>query len=150
MPTSVVETAGQSATDAIALVAELGGVVSLGIVAAMLLAGASLAIAVTSAFVERRRPFALLRLSGMPVSRLRAVLLLEAAAPLVAVAAMSAVLGMIVAQVLLRALPTTTVPPPDPGVVALLAVALAGALAVVLAAMPLVDRVTSTEATRFE
>jgi hypothetical protein len=150
LPTSVVRTVGEAATDAASLVVELGRVVSLGVVVAMLLAGASLAIAVISGLVERRTPFALLRLAGLPLARLRAVLVLEAAAPLVAVATLSALLGMLVTQLLLRALPTREIPLPDLGVAALLAVATAGAIAVVLAAMPLVGRITGAEANRFE
>ena len=150
LPTSVVRTVSEAATDAAALVTELGRVVSLGVLVAMLLAGASLAIAVISGLVERRTPFALLRLAGMPLARLRAVLVVEAAAPLVAVAALSAVLGMLVAQLLLRSVGTLDVPPPDLSVAALLAVATAGAIAVVLAAMPLVGRITGAEANRFE
>ena len=93
LPTSVVRTVSEAAADVPRSSSELGRVVSLGVIVAMLLAGASLAIAVISGLVERRTPFALLRLAGMPLDRLRAVLVLEAAAPLVAVAALSAVLG---------------------------------------------------------
>jgi predicted lysophospholipase L1 biosynthesis ABC-type transport system permease subunit len=150
LPTSVVRTVGEAATDSASLVIELGRVVTLGVFVAMLLAGASLAIAVISGLVERRTPFALLRLAGLPLARLRAVLVLEAAAPLVAVATLSAVLGMFVTQLLLRALPTREIPLPDLGVAVLLAVATAGAIAVVLAAMPLVGRITGAEANRFE
>jgi len=150
LPTSVARTVGEAATDAAALVTELGRVVSLGVIVAMLLAGASLAIAVISGLVERRTPFALLRLAGMPIARLRAILVLEAAAPLVAVATLSAVLGMLVAQLVIRAVPAREAPLPDLGVAGLLAVATAGAIAVVLAAMPLVGRITGAEANRFE
>jgi hypothetical protein len=150
LPTSVARTVGEAATDGAALVTELGRVVSLGVIVAMLLAGASLAIAVISGLVERRTPFALLRLAGMPITRLRAILVLEAAAPLVAVAALSAVLGMLVAQLVIRAIPAREAPLPDVGVAGLLAVATAGAIAVVLAAMPLVGRITGAEANRFE
>ena len=150
LPTSVVSTVGEKAADAASLTVELGRVVTLGVFVAMILAGASLAIAVISGLVERRTPFALLRLAGMPLARLRAVLVLEAAAPLVAVAALSAVLGMLVAQLVLRAIPSREIPLPDLGVAVLLAVATIGAIAVVLAAMPLVGRITGAEANRFE
>ncbi len=154
MPTSVVSTVGEEATDSAAAVAELGRVVSLGVIVAMLIAGATLAISVITGLLERRTPFALLRLTGMPVRRLQAVLLLEAAAPLGAVALLSAVLGTGVAQLLLRTLlasrPEVAVPGPDLGLVALLTVATAGALGVVAAALPLVPRITDTEATRFQ
>lgn len=150
LPTSVVHTVSEAATDADTPLTELGRVVSIGVLGAMVLAGASLTIAAGTGLVERRRPFALLRLAGMPLARLRAVLLLEAAAPLVTIAALSALLGTAVAQALLRALPTRGVPPPDLGVVLLLAVGTAGALGVVLVAMPLADRLTRPESARFE
>lgn len=150
LPTSEVQTLAEGAADADTWMIELGRVVSIGVLGAMMLAGATLAIAAGTGLVERRRPFALLRLAGMPLARLRAVLLLEAAAPLVTVAALSALLGMAVAQALMHALPNRGVPPPDPGVVVLLAVGTAGALGVVLVAMPLADRLTRPESARFE
>ncbi|MHB8959314.1 MAG: FtsX-like permease family protein [Candidatus Limnocylindrales bacterium] len=154
MPTSVVATVGEEVTDAGASVTELGRVVSLGVIVAMLIAGATLAIAVITGLLERRTPFALLRLTGMSVRRLEAVLLLEAAAPLGAVALLSAVLGTGVAQLLIRILvagrPGIVVPGPDLGLVALLTAASAGALGVVAAALTLVPRITDTDATRFQ
>ncbi len=71
LPGSVVWTASQVATDAAKWFVELGRVVTLGVFGAMLLAGATLAIAVITGLVERRRPFALLRLAGMPLRRLK-------------------------------------------------------------------------------
>jgi hypothetical protein len=149
LPGSVVWTASQVATDAAKWFVELGRVVTLGVIGAMLLAGATLAIAVITGLVERRRPFALLRLAGMPLRRLKAVLLLEAAAPLIAVAALSALLGVGVAQLLFRSFSAGFVTP-DPSIVGLLTIAVAGALGVVALAMPLVDSLTGTQATRFE
>jgi hypothetical protein len=83
----MVSTRVEQSADASAPLNELARVVSLGILGAMLLAGASLAIAVATGLVERRVPFALLRLAGTPLARLRLVLFLEAAAPLLAVSA---------------------------------------------------------------
>jgi hypothetical protein len=150
MPTAVVATLEEESADASGPMLELARVVSLGVFGAMLLAGASLAIAVATGLVERRVPFALLRLAGMPLARLRLVLFLEAAAPLVAVSAVSAFLGTIVVQVLLRAQSKVAVPPPDLMGMALLGLAVVGALAVVASALPLVGPVTSTSETRFE
>ena len=149
LPGSVVWTASQVATDAAKSFVELGRVVTLGVIGAMLIAGATLAIAVITGLVERRRPFALLRLAGMPLRRLKAVLLLEAAAPLIAVAALSALLGVGVTQLLFRSFSAGFVTP-DPSIVGLLTIAVAGALGVVALAMPLVDSLTGTQATRFE
>ena len=150
LPGSVAWTASQAATDSAKWFVELGRVVTLGVFGAMLLAGATLAIAVITGLVERRRPFALLRLAGMPLRRLKAVLLLEAAAPLVAVAALSALLGIGVAQLLFRSVSPGFVALPDLSIVGLLSLAIAGALGVVALAMPLVDSLTGTQATRFE
>jgi hypothetical protein len=150
MPTSIVATIDEEAAAASASWVELGRVVSLGVLGAMLIAGASLAVAVVTGLLERRIPFALLRLAGMPLARLRLVLLLEAAAPLVAVSAVSALLGTLVIQLLLRSQSRISISPPDLGVVALLVVAIVGALAVVAAALPLVGPITDTQETRFE
>jgi hypothetical protein len=74
MPTAVVATLDEVAADAAAPMLELARVVSLGVIGAMLLAGASLAVAVGTGRIERRVPFPLLRLAGMPLTRLRLVL----------------------------------------------------------------------------
>ena len=150
MPTSIVATMDEESAAASASWVELGRVVSLGVFGAMLLAGASLAVAVVSGLLERRMPFGLLRLAGMPLTRLRVVLLLEAAAPLVAVSAVSALLGTLVIQLLLRTQSRISIPPPDIGVVALLVASVVGALAVVAATLPLVGPITDTQETRFE
>jgi hypothetical protein len=66
------------------------------------------------------------------------------------VASLSAVLGMVIAQVVIQAVPSREAPLPDLGVARLLAVATLGPIAVVLAAMPMVGRITGAEASRFE
>ncbi len=65
----------------------------------------------------------------MPVSRLRALVLLQAGAPLLAVATLSAVLGIVVAQVILRLATVDAVPWPDPSLGLTLGFSLLGALA---------------------
>lgn len=129
---------------------EFGRVVGLGLLGSLVLAGCSLAVAVTTGILERRRQFALLRSSGMPVSRLRALVLLQAGAPLVAVALFSAVLGIGVAQVILRLADASKVTWPDAGLGVALAVSLAGALAVVVMMLPPLERLTRPDAVRNE
>ena len=75
------------------------------------------------------------QISNIALARLRLVLFLEAAAPLVAVSAVSAFLGTIVVQVLLRAQSKVAVPPPDLMGMALLGLAVVGALGVVASAL---------------
>ena len=47
----------------------------------LIVAGCSLAVAVGGGLVDRKRPFTLLRVSGVPVSALSRVVLMEAALP---------------------------------------------------------------------
>jgi len=106
---------------------------------------------VTGSLLDRRRPFALLRLSGVPLRKLRSVLLLEAAAPLIAVAVVSGILGVLVSQLLLRlVLGNASVPLPDPSLAVLLLAGVVGALAIVAGTLPLVGPLTDLEETRFE
>ena len=112
-PTAYVRLAAESRATS-RVFEEFGRVVGLGLIGTLVLAGCSLAVAVSTSVLERRRQFALLRSAGMPVSRLRALVLLQAGAPLFAVAVLSAVLGIVVAQVILRLATVDAVPWPDP------------------------------------
>ena len=151
MPTSGPATGAEVAAAATRIVDELGRLVTLGVVLTMAVAGASLAIAVTGSLLDRRRPFALLRLSGVPLRKLRSVLLLEAAPPLIAVAVVSGILGVLVSQLLLRlVLGNASVPLPDPSLAVLLVAGVVGALAIVAGTLPLVGPLTDLEETRFE
>lgn len=117
----------------------------------LLIAGCSLAVAVASSIVERRRSFALLRLAGTRLSELRRVVLAEAAAPLLAVALATAGVGMGVTALTLASDPhSPPFTPPALGYWTALAGGLAVALAVVAATLPLLDRLTAPESARFE
>ena len=89
VPTAYVRLAAESRATS-RVFEEFGRVVGLGLIGTLVLAGCSLAVAVSTSVLEQRRQFALLRSAGMPVSRLRALVLLQAGAPLLAVAAVSA------------------------------------------------------------
>lgn len=56
----------------------------------LIVAGCSLAVAVGGGLVDRKRPFTLLRVSGVPVSALSRVVLMEATLPLAAAAIIAA------------------------------------------------------------
>ena len=150
LPTSAPATGSELAASVTKIIDELTRVVSLGVVLTLLVAGCSLAVAVAGGLLDRRRPFALLRMAGTPVARLRAVLVVEAAAPLLSIAVLSAVLGVTVSQLVLRIAGVPAVPLPDASVVILLVGSVAGALAVVATVLPLVGTVTALEETRFE
>ncbi len=149
VPTAYVRLAAESRSTS-RVYEEFGRVVGLGLIGTLVLAGCSLAVAVTTSVLERRRQFALLRSAGMPVSRLRALVLLQAGAPLLAVAAFSAVLGIAVAQLILRLATVDAVPWPDPSLALILGASLVGALAVVALMLPPLERLTRPETARAE
>jgi hypothetical protein len=117
----------------------------------LVIAGCSVAVAVASSIVERRRSFALLRLAGTRLPDLHRVVLTEAATPLLVVSLATAGLGMGVTALTLASDPQS--PPftvPAPAYWAALAGGLAGALAVVAATLPLLNRLTAPRSVRFE
>jgi predicted lysophospholipase L1 biosynthesis ABC-type transport system permease subunit len=124
---------------------------NVGLLLALLVAGCSLAVAVSAGLIERKRPFALLRLTGAPASSLGRVVLAEAAAPLLLAAAASAGLGLAVAAMILKVL---GVPggwgPPGLSYWAALAGGVLLALFGAAATLPLLKRLTSLETARFE
>jgi MFS family permease len=115
----------------------------------LVIAGLSLAVSVTGGLVERKRPFALLRLAGMRSRDLSRVLIVETAAPLIGIAATSVLLGLAVAADVLR---VNHMPwePPGSGYWWTLGAGLTTALTVALTATIPLRRMTSLETARFE
>ena len=125
--------------------------VDVGIVLSLVIAGCSLAVSVAGGLIERKRPFTLLRLTGMPLAHLRRVVVLEAAVPLVLVALVSAAAGFAAADLILRATPNGFgVSPPPGGYWVIMGGGLAAALAVVCATLPLLSRLTELQTARTE
>jgi hypothetical protein len=124
---------------------------NLALAVTLVIAGCSLAVSVAGSILDRRRPFALLRLTGTRLSDLRRVVLTEAAAPLLVVAAVTAGLGLAVTALTLASDPTGPrfALPGTAYWVALLG-GLAAAVAVVAATLPLLGRLTSPETVHFE
>jgi hypothetical protein len=130
--------------------AEVSRIVGLGLIGSLLLAGCSLAVATMTGLIERRREFTFLRAAGMPVARLRVLVLLQAGVPLIVVSGFSALLGVVVAQAILRMAASSAVPLPDPTLVLVLGASLAAAMAVVAATLPAVDGLTRPTSLRSE
>jgi cell division protein FtsX len=130
--------------------AEVSRIVDLGLLGSLLLAGCSLAVATMTGLLERRREYTFLRAAGMPVARLRALVLLQAGVPLVVVSAFSALLGVVVTQAILRVADAPSVPLPDISIVWLLGASLAAAMLVVAATLPAVDGLTKPTSLRNE
>jgi predicted lysophospholipase L1 biosynthesis ABC-type transport system permease subunit len=118
----------------------------------LLVAGCSLAVAVGGSLVERKRPFTLLRVTGMPTGVLRGVVLLEAGLPLLVTSLVAAVTGALIAVPVVRALVPKNAHVAYPGPVYYLTMGLGllGSIAVIFATLPLLDRLTRTENARFE
>jgi hypothetical protein len=129
--------------------AEIGRIVALGLVGTLILAGCSLAVAITTATLDRRRQFVFLRSSGMAASSLRATLMLQAGVPLAAVAAASAVLGALVGGGILW-MADGVVALPDASLVAMLALSLVAAMGIVVLTLPPLERMTRPASLRHE
>jgi hypothetical protein len=118
----------------------------------LLVAGCSLAVSVGGSLVERKRPFTLLRVSGTSTGVLRGVVLLEAGLPLLVTSLVAAVTGALIAVPVVRALlpKTAHVAYPGPIYYMTMGLGLLVSIAVILATLPLLDRITRTENARFE
>ncbi|SIM84428.1 FtsX-like permease family protein [Micromonospora cremea] len=120
------------------------------IVASLGLAGCSLAVSVVGGLSERRRPFSLLRLSGAPVRVLRRVVALESAVPMLAVAVVAIGMGLVAAQLFLKAQMDYTLTAPGPEFYAIVIVGLAACLGIIASTLPLLERITGPETARSE
>jgi hypothetical protein len=134
--------------------------VVLAIVALILIvAGCSLAVSVAGSLLDRKRPFTLLRLAGTPLKTLTRVLLLESIVPLVGATVVAAGVAIAIAEPPLRALFAANLGThqhfasaahPDLGYYITMLGGLALSALVVLATMPLLNRITQPENARFE
>jgi FtsX-like permease family len=115
-------------------------------------AGCSLAVAVAGGLVERRRPFTLLRVNGTPTGTLYRAVLLEAVFPLAAatVVAAGVAYGMSVLAFARIAPPGTALPVLGHVYYETLGAGLGVSLLVIMAALPLLGRLTSPGSVRFE
>lgn len=145
LPWTVNELKGQN-NHQIALITRISNSVLL---VTLLIAGLSLAVSVTGGLVERKRPFALLRLAGARSRELSRVLIVETAAPLIGITATSVALGLAVAADILRVNHMRWQTPAG-SYWWTLAGGLTTALAVALAATIPLRRITSLETARFE
>lgn len=124
--------------------------VYVGMALALAVGGASLAIATAGAVLERRRPYAVLRLTGIRLTDLHRTVLTEAAAPLTVTTVVSVLTGLAVGDILAAAA-AAPLRWPSVSFPLVLAAGLAAALGLTAATLPLLDRVTEpAEAARYE
>ncbi len=114
------------------------------------IAGCSLAVSVAGGVSERRRPFSLLRLTGVPLAMLRRVVTLEAAIPLLISVVVSVGAGLAAAALFLRAQLDQTLQPPNLSYYVLVIGGVVASLLIIASTLPLLARVTGPEAARNE
>jgi hypothetical protein len=120
-------------------------------------AGCSLAVTVGGSLVERKRPFTLLRVSGVSLGTLYRVILLEAVLPLIVVSIVAAGIGLGVGIPVVKDLAknlgskSTPIPVhPSAGYYIAMGIGLVVALGLVVITLPLLKRITRPEEARFE
>jgi FtsX-like permease family len=143
-PATVFETQGEH------LLAAWQQLADVVILASLPIAGCSLAVSVAAGLTDRRRPFSLLRLTGTPLGLLRRMVALESAVPLLAVAAVSAGLGLLVAELFLNSQLGLNLLPPGPAYYGFVCGGLLVSLGIIAATFPLLARITGPEAARSE
>jgi cell division protein FtsX len=118
------------------------------IVASLIIAACSLAVNIAAGLGERKRPFSLLRLTGVPTALLHRVVALESALPLLLVAAVSIVVGLGSAALYLHSQVGIAFSIPGIAFWATVLGGLAASLTVIASTFPLLDRMTGPEVAR--
>jgi hypothetical protein len=120
------------------------------IVASLIIAACSLAVNIAAGLGERKRPFSLLRLTGVPTALLHRVVALESALPLLLVAAVSIVVGLVSAALYLHSQVGVAFSIPGITYWATVAGGLVVSLAIIASTFPLLNRITGPEVARNE
>lgn len=121
---------------------ELQHMTTVVILASLLVAGCSLAVTVTGGVSERRRPFRLLRLTGVPLGVLRRMVALEAAVPLLVLAAVAGAAGLTAADLFLHSQLNETLRPLGSEYYLIVLTGLLLSLAIVASALPIIERIS--------
>jgi hypothetical protein len=135
------------------LIDEVQSITLVAVALTLLVAGASLAVAVAGGMVERKRPFTLLRLTGVPLSALYRVALLEALMPLIVAGVVAVGTGLLVAGPVVRQLApkgASAFVLPGASYLVTAGVGLCAAIGVLIGTLPLLGRITRPQTARFE
>ena len=120
------------------------------IVASLIIAACSLAVSIAAGLGERKRPFSLLRLTGVPKALLHRVVALESALPLLLVAAVSIAVGLASAALYLHSQVGVAFRIPGTAYWVTVLGGLAASLAIIASTFPLLDRITGPDVARNE
>ena len=120
------------------------------VLASLVIAGCSLTVSIAGGLNDRKRPFSMLRLTGVPLAALRRVVALESVAPLLAAAVVAIATGLVGAQLFLKAQMRYTLHPPGTVYYLLVVSGLAVSLAIIASTLPVLRRITGPETARNE
>lgn len=120
------------------------------IFASLAIGGCTLAVTVIGSLSERKRPFSLLRLTGVPLRMLQQVVLLETSIPLVFSAFVSTGAGLFAAYLFLNSQLGYQLQWPGAAFFGIVGAGLAASLALIVATLPLLRRMTGPEVARNE
>ena len=120
------------------------------IVVSLLIAGCTLATGIAAGLADRKRPFSLLRLTGARLATLRRVVAIEAAIPLLAVAAVAIGAGFGAAAIFTSEAQQRPMVAPGAAYYLITAGGTLAALGIIAATFPLLKRITGPEVARNE
>ncbi len=120
------------------------------ILASLTIAGCGLAVSMAGAISDRRRPFSLLRLTGVPLVMLRRVVAIETLVPLIAVAVVAIGTGFLAAALFLRSQMDYALRPPGAEYYVTVLAGLALSIGLIASTLPLLNRITGPESARNE
>ncbi|MFE2430221.1 FtsX-like permease family protein [Streptomyces sp. NPDC059373] len=126
---------------------QLAGVV---IIVSLCIAGCSLAVSVVAGLNDRKRPFSLLRLTGVQLGTLRRIIALETAVPLLVSAVVATTSGFLAAKLFLKSQQNYSLRPPGAEYYITVLAGLAVSLGVIALTLPLLKRITGPETARNE
>ncbi|GAA0659970.1 ABC transporter permease [Kitasatospora atroaurantiaca] len=112
------------------------------------IAGCSLAVSVVAGLSDRKRPFAMLRLTGVPLGMLRRVIGLESALPLLSVAVVATGTGFLAAHLFLKSQMHYDLVSPGAVYFVLVAGGIVASLGIIASTLPLLKRLTGPETAR--
>lgn len=144
-PAVAVETLGPSTARILAMVEDMTDVV---IVGSLVTAACSLAVNVAAGLGERKRPFSLLRLTGVPIRVLNGVVALESAMPLLLVAGVSVLVGLASSALYLHSQVDIAFRVPGGGYWVTVLGGVAASMAIIASTFPLLKRITEPAAAR--
>lgn len=112
------------------------------------IAGCSLAVSVVAGLGDRKRPFAMLRLTGVPLGMLRRVVGLESTVPLLTVAVVATGTGFLAAHLFLTSQMHYDLVSPGAVYFVLVGAGITASLGIIASTLPLLGRITGPETAR--